>query len=257
MAEKGVRPSHISKNMSPRLSIITYIKLRERRQGDMANVTGRQLASKWLKTKALLEHPQISPHIPHSELFSAGSLGSMIAQHGMVVLKPVRGGGGNGLIRVDRTGQRYVLAHRASRVSYSSFGAMLRAVNRIRKGRPYLIQKGIHLAQVDGCPIDYRVKYVKDENGWKFRAMLGRIARRGLFVTNVCQGGRLVSAAEGLRSSLRTAGVAAKKNEMRHLTKISTALLEKRFPGISRLGYDYGIDRNGHIWILEVNTRPQ
>lgn len=87
--------------------------------------------------------------------------------------------------------------------------------------------------------------------------MLGRIARRGLFVTNICQGGRLVPAAEGIRRSLNAQSIEPKKNEMRHLTKICTSLLEQRFPGISQLGYDYGIDQSGHIWILEVNTRPQ
>jgi len=44
---------------------------------------------------------------------------------------------------------------------------------------------------------------------------------------------------------------------MRELTKRCTALLERRYPGIGALGYDYGIDGNGQIWILEVNTRPQ
>jgi len=43
---------------------------------------------------------------------------------------------------------------------------------------------------------------------------------------------------------------------MRNLTRTATSLLESRFPGLTQLGYDYGIDRNGQIWILEVNTRP-
>jgi len=215
------------------------------------------VASKWLKTKALLSDPQIAPHIPHTKLFSAANLREMLARHGMVVLKPVRGGGGNGLIKVTQTGGRYLMAYRASTAAYAGFDALLRAVNRIRRGRRYLIQQGIHLAQVNGRPIDYRVKYVKIGGQWRIRAMLGRIARPGLFVTNICQGGRLVPAAEGIRLSLNAQSVAAKKNEMRHLTKISTALLERRFPGLSQLGYDYGIDRDGHIWILEVNTRPQ
>jgi glutathione synthase/RimK-type ligase-like ATP-grasp enzyme len=215
------------------------------------------VASKWLKTQVLLKHPQIAQHIPHTMLFSARNLRSMLARHGMVVLKPVRGGGGHGVIKVTRASGRYVLAYRASAKVYSSFGAMLGAVNRIRRGRFYLIQKGIHLAQVGGRPIDYRVKYVKIGDQWRFRAILGRIARPGLFVTNICQGGRLVPAAEGLRRSLNPQSVVSKKNEMRHLTKISTSLLQQRFPGLSQLGYDYGIDQRGHIWILEVNTRPQ
>ena len=66
-----------------------------------------------------------------------------------------------------------------------------------------------------------------------------------------------MTAAQGIRLSLSSRWVRRKKQEMRNLTKASTALLESRFPGIGQLGYDYGIDRNGHIWILEVNTRPQ
>jgi hypothetical protein len=120
-----------------------------------------------------------------------------------------------------------------------------------------LIQKGIRLATIGGRPIDYRVKYVKQNGQWTYRSMLGRLARRGLFVTNLCRGGTQMSAAQGIRRSLSGKWVKAKKREMRHLTNASTTLLESRFPGIGQLGYDYGIDRKGHIWILEVNTRPQ
>jgi D-alanine-D-alanine ligase-like ATP-grasp enzyme len=44
---------------------------------------------------------------------------------------------------------------------------------------------------------------------------------------------------------------------MRELTVAATQVLESRFPGVNLLGYDYGIDRNGKIWIFEVNTKPQ
>src|SRR5690606_33240233 len=108
-----------------------------------------------------------------------------------------------------------------------------------------------------GRPIDYRVKYVKENGIWKYRSMVGRLARRGLFVTNLCRGGTQMTAAQGIRRSLSARLVKKKKGEMRHLTKASTALLESRYPGIGQLGYDYGIDRKGHIWMLEVNTRPQ
>lgn len=218
---------------------------------------GRQLASKWLKTLALLQHPQIAGHIPHTERFTSETLHSMTELHGTVVLKPVRGGGGHGLIRVSKANGGYSLAHRTQRFHCPDFSHLLQRVNRIRKGRPYLIQKGIQLALVGGRPIDYRVKYVKNGAQWTFRSMVGRVARKGLFVTNLCQGGRMLSAANGLRQSLSSSHVAAKINEMRQLTKDCTAVLEQRFPGLSSLGYDYGIDQSGHIWILEVNTRPQ
>jgi len=216
---------------------------------------GRQLASKWLKTKALLSSPEIAAHIPATRLYSPAQLSAMIRRYGTVVIKPVRGTGGHGVMKINRRNGRYAWSFNAQRRSYSSFAQLLRAISRVKKRRAYLIQRGINLAQVWGRPIDYRVKYVKVQGQWRIRAMVGRVARRGLFVTNLCRGGRQLSAMQGLRLSGQ-GGAASKKQQMRTLTKRSTALLEQRFPGIGQLGFDYGIDRNGHIWILEVNTRP-
>jgi len=218
---------------------------------------GRQLASKWLKTNALRASPYLARHLPPSRLFNAANLRSMVGKYGTVVIKPVRGGGGLGVMKISRSGAGYRCTYMARTRTFGSFAGLLSHINRKRRGRAYLIQKGIDLARVGGRPIDYRVKYVKQNGLWTFRSMVGRLARPGLFVTNLCRGGRQLTAAQGIRRSLSPRMVAAKKREMRHLTRAATSLLESRFPGIGQLGYDYGIDRKGHIWILEVNTRPQ
>lgn len=216
----------------------------------------RELASKWLKTKALLSNPYIAKHIPSSRLFNAINLRIMISQYGMVVLKPVCGTGGIGVMKVSRSGNVYKLTHKTSTRSYSGFSGLLSALKAVCRKRSYLIQRGIHLATIEGRPIDYRVKYVKENGAWSYRAMVGRLARRGLFVTNLCRGGSQLTAAQGIRRSLSSRLVGIKKREMRQLTNASTGVLESRYPGLAQLGYDYGIDRKGHIWMLEVNTRP-
>lgn len=217
----------------------------------------RQLASKWLKTSVMSQSPYIARHIPSSRLFNASNLRSMLSRYGMVVIKPVRGGGGIGVMKISRQGGRYSCTYMSRTVTRSSFGGLVSEINRRRGRRTYLIQRGIRLATIAGRPIDYRVKYVKENGAWRYRSMVGRLARRGLFVTNLCRGGVQMTAAQGIRRSLSARLVGRKKQEMRHLTKASTELLERHFPGIGQLGYDYGIDRNGHVWILEVNTRPQ
>ncbi|MFC5528561.1 YheC/YheD family protein [Cohnella yongneupensis] len=218
----------------------------------------RQLASKWLKTNVMSANPYIARHIPSSRLFNAANLRGMLSSYGMVVIKPIRGGGGLGVMKISKHGGgRYSCTYMSRTVTRSSFGGIMSEINRRRGRRSYLIQRGIRLATIAGRPIDYRVKYVKENGTWTYRSMVGRLARRGLFVTNLCRGGVQMTAAQGIRLSLSSRLVGRKKSEMRHLTKASTELLERRFPGIGQLGYDYGIDRNGHIWILEVNTRPQ
>lgn len=217
----------------------------------------RQLASKWLKTNVMTANPYIARHIPPSRLFNAANLRSMLARYGMVVIKPIRGGGGLGVMKISRSGGRYSCKYMSNNVTTTSLSGIMSVINRRRSRRSYLIQRGIRLATIAGRPIDYRVKYVKENGTWTYRSMVGRLARRGLFVTNLCRGGVQMTAAQGIRLSLSSRLVRRKKQEMRNLTKASTALLESRFPGIGQLGYDYGIDRNGHVWILEVNTRPQ
>ncbi|TCM98009.1 YheC/D-like protein [Paenibacillus sp. BK033] len=223
----------------------------------MEEQLGRPVPDKWAKQAALLADPFIAPHIPPTKLYNAGNLRSMLGKHQTVVIKPVIGTGGHGVIKVSKTSVGYSFTSHSTTHSYASFEALKSALDKKRKNRPYLIQKGIRLAKVGGRPIDYRVKYVKTETGWVYRSMVGRIAKPGLFVTNLCQGGTMVTAAEGIRRSLSPALVGAKKQKMRDLTVTSTRILEERFPGVGQLGFDYGIDVNGKIWIFEVNTRPR
>ncbi|TJY39788.1 YheC/YheD family protein [Cohnella pontilimi] len=218
---------------------------------------GRQVASKWLKTVALLASPKAAPHIPRTKPFNRKRLHRMLRRYGVVVLKPVRGGGGLGVMKVSRQGGGYLYAYKSRTRKFGSFRGVWKAVHRARRRRPYLIQQGIDLACYKQRPIDFRLKYMKRNGRWRFVAILGKIAKPGLFVTNICRGGTLVSGSKGLSLSFPSKEAEAKKREMRELTKTCTKLLERRFPGIRQLGYDYGIDRNGHIWILEVNTRPQ
>ncbi|MFD0715215.1 YheC/YheD family protein [Paenibacillus sp. GCM10027626] len=219
---------------------------------------GRQLASKWAKTEALLSQERVAPHIPPTRMFNSFNLRKMLNTHRMVVVKPVRGAGGHGVIKVTKEGSGYAHTYYAQKKHFSSFNGLYKSLNRLRKGKSYIIQKGIHLATIDGRPIDYRVKYVKKEDGkWKIRAIVGRLARPGLFVTNLSRGGTMMAGSEGIRRSFSPKAVTSKKREMRELTRLSTQVLEGRYPGIGQLGFDFGIDNSGKIWIFEVNTRPQ
>ncbi|WP_068783366.1 YheC/YheD family protein [Paenibacillus phocaensis] len=220
-------------------------------------MAGRQLANKWLKTEALLSNADVAAHIPQTRLYSADALRSMLHQFGMVVIKPLRGGGGYGVIKVTYAGGVYAYTYMSRGHGFRSFEAMFRALNRVKVGRKYMIQQGIHLARIGGRPIDYRVKVVKENGAWVYRSMVGRLARPGLFVTNLCKGGTMLSAREGLSRSLSRKVSGRKRREMRTLTNTCVQILETRFPGIGQLGFDYGVDRNGKIWIFEVNTRPQ
>lgn len=218
--------------------------------------TGRKIASKTVKQAALLSHPEISAHIPPSRSFSYENLKMMLDMHYMVYVKPVVGTGGFGVIKVKREAGAYVFHVRSSISRYQSFDAMFQQLKKKMRNRKHMIQKGIELLSIDGCPVDYRVKYVYENGRWGYRSIVGRKARRGLAVTNLTQGGKLLKGATALSATLGSSAVQRKKAEMRRLTELSTSVLTSRYPGLTHLGYDYGIDKNGKIWMLEVNTNP-
>ncbi|MEF3354621.1 YheC/YheD family protein [Paenibacillus sp. GYB006] len=217
----------------------------------------RTIGSKWIKTEVLQTNPHIANHIPETAIFTEQHLKDMLQKYGMVFVKPVHGGGGNGVIRVSKEGEKYFFTKMSHTYSFSNYKSMYRSLAKNKLRRTYLIQQGITLARMKGRPIDYRVKFVKKETEWKITAMLGRHARKGLVITNVCKGGTLLKCREALRRSLPHIDARVKQQEMRKLTRTCTVLLEERFPGIGELGFDYGLDHSGKIWILEVNTRPQ
>lgn len=218
---------------------------------------GRHISDKWAKTLALLSHPDVAPHIPQTKPFRAELLYEMLDRYGMVVVKPLSGFGGEGILKVSKIPAGFSCAYRNRSSSFRTFGELLRYIHLKRRGRKYLIQRGIFLAESEGRPVDYRVKYVKSAKGWRFRAIVGKVAKPGLFVTNIRQGGKLVRATRGIGASIGSEQAVSKISKMRQLAIWSTEALERKYPGIQRLGYDFGIDKRGDIWIFEVNTRPQ
>lgn len=219
-------------------------------------INSSHVASKWLKTMVLRQDPRIAQHIPDTRRYSPSALSSMLSSYGKVVLKPVIGSGGVGLIMVTSSSGLYMVRHQRSIRKFGSFAALVTGLRRIRRKRKYLIQRGITLVTINGRPIDYRVKMVRKNRRWATTAMVGRLARQGLFVTNLCRGGTMMTSAEGISRSLSVSAVKGKKTEMRQLTRMCISILERAFPGVGKFGFDYGIDQNGMIWIFEVNTRP-
>jgi glutathione synthase/RimK-type ligase-like ATP-grasp enzyme len=223
----------------------------------MDSPKGRTIANKWLKTAVLLQDPIVARYIPDTHPFTTEMFSTFLSKYKKVVLKPIIGTGGHGLLLVHNEGaQQYSIQYYSKIYRYHSFKKTINRIQKIMAGRSYLMQPCVRLTKIDGRPIDYRVKIVKMENEWKITAMVGRLASKGLFVTNLCRGGTQLSFKQGIQKSLSKSSVKPLKSEMRSVTLKSTQLLERRFPGIKQLGFDFGIDKKGHIWFFEVNTDP-
>lgn len=216
----------------------------------------RRVANKWSKFAILLRHQGVAKHIPAMRRFSAANLQEMLQRYPFVVAKPFVGTGGHRVVKIQRTQDGYLYHYYGNQNKVHSLDGLVHALNRIRKGRAYMLQQGIQLTTIEGRPVDYRVKLVKTGRGWNIRAVVGRHARPGLFVTNLCRGGTLLQGAHALRRTFPAKLVKSKRATMCGVARTCTFLLESHYPGIGELGYDFAIDKRGSVWILEVNTRP-
>jgi len=216
----------------------------------------RQIANKWSKFAILLRHRGVARHIPAMKQFSAANLRNMVRRYSFIVAKPFVGTGGNRVVKIQRNQKGYLYHYYGNRTQVRSFNELVRAINRIRNGRKFMLQQGIQLTTIGGRPLDYRVKLVKAGRSWHLRAVVGRLARPGLFVTNLCRGGTLLKGNHALRRTFPARLVKSKRDTMCGVARTCTSLLESHYRGIGALGYDFGIDKSGRVWILEVNTRP-
>jgi len=217
----------------------------------------RRIANKWTKFEVLLKHSGVAKHIPAMRRFSEANLQAMLNQFSFVVAKPLVGTGGHRVVKIQKQNSGYLLHESGSKRLLGSWSELLGHMKRIRRGHPFMLQQGINLTTISGRPVDYRVKLERVRKSWVIRAVVGRLARPGLFVTNLHQGGTQLMGRQALRRTFPASLVKSKIATMVGVARTSTMLLENRYPGIGLLGYDFGIDRQGNVWIFEVNTNPQ
>ncbi|MFF2019616.1 YheC/YheD family protein [Paenibacillus sp. NPDC058177] len=219
------------------------------------------LMSKWIKTKVLLQSPEISPLIPDTQRFTKASLRSMLHKYGMVYVKPINGTYGKGVMRVEvkrgSTGSTYQYQSGTTIRTFGAFDAFHLSLKKATGGRGYLIQKGIELLKHKGLRFDLRVMVQLSPKGkWETTGLIGRVAQKGKIVTNYHSGGKPTAIETLLAPHLDKAQQGAVIKKLEKLGRDTGRFYHKKYPGFKQVGVDVGLDRNMKPWIIEVNTNP-
>lgn len=220
----------------------------------------QQIASKLLKTRVLEKTESLRPFLPETRWYSSDTLKLMLKRYPIVYIKPDKGGGGGGILRVRKLeDDKYEVRFRACAkiTTWSQLDGWLRSC--FIAGKRYLIQQGINLATINGRPFDFRLLLQRPNKDWKLTGIVAKAAAPGRIVTNHCKGGKPVVAAEAL-----LVAADGDLNTVERWVKMLVWLglgtadaLHAKFTGLRELGIDVGLDKNGRFWIFEVNTRPQ
>lgn len=219
----------------------------------------RTIKSKWLKTKWLLEHRELSKYVPHTTLFNKSNLDMMLSRYSTVYFKPTEGTGGFGIIRIDTNENGFHTQYNSEKNQFSTTEGLFQHLFLFANEYSFILQKGIDLTTVNNNPFDVRVMVQKTNKGsWVSSAVSVKIGQSGKVVTNYHQGGKLAF----FHETMLGAGFDAYTTEnidglLQNIGVTTGEHFEHYYNDFKELALDVAIDSTGYPWILEVNTRPQ
>lgn len=217
---------------------------------------------KWDIYQRLFAFDEIRPLIPETHPYpTAKIMKEMLERYPMIYLKPNDGFLGLGIYQVMKQVKgirvRYRSGDRNLSRSYPSIQLFLKENLPERKRKKYLVQQGIPLMRLDDDPVDFRVHLNKDrENQWIITGVGAKKAGKGSVTTHIRSGGKALDAEEVLKSFFESRGEEMYDKLKETAVKVAVALEDSFQKPIGELGLDLGIDRSGHLWIFEANSKP-
>jgi len=215
--------------------------------------------SKLKKHEAMARSSKLAAHLPDTRRRTRENFYALLETYGAVIVKPVGGWGGKGVISVvSKGGNEYVYQKGKKKIVIRGRDAVYERVREKTKGAKTLVQRKISLATVDGKPFDLRVMVQrKKDSPWRVTGKLAKVAGSGYIVTNIRRsGGKVLPFDEAVRRS-KIRHVSLRKLERRVDDVALTAAKQLgRSYRIDVCGLDIGLDARGKVWIIEPNFTP-
>lgn len=219
--------------------------------------------NKWNVHQILLTDPMLIDYLPETRQLDNSSLEEMLKKYRVLYMKPSNGSLGKGIIKVnDDKGHLKYIAYKSRRIrsQASNPAELMRKTKKQRDERHYIVQQGLDLAKYKGSPFDLRIIYQKNGRGeWQISKKFCRIAPQGSSISNLSSGGRVEKNSKVLQHLFKKEDLIKSKNEeIRLLCKMVASTLETVSNStFGELGMDIGIDRKGHLYLIEVNSKPR
>ncbi len=219
--------------------------------------------NKWEVHETLYRDQHTRPMIPESASYSADNLSYCVDKFAAFFIKPIDGSVGKGIINVKIQSNGLIsfskLGSKKGWQQCQSVEELYKQLNIVDKKR-YIIQKGINLAKIAGNIFDIRVQVQKNGYGaWTFTGAGVRIAAPGNFVTHVPNGGSKAGYEPVIKEVFGDSSevINSLSQQLKTICQTVPRVLENGL-GISLavLSMDLGIDTEGRMWIIEVNSKP-
>ncbi|MBT2292181.1 YheC/YheD family protein [Paenibacillus albidus] len=227
----------------------------------------RPLRNKWTIHQTFSQKSRFRQHMPETLLYQSTTDLQKILKHSSVIyVKPINGTGGRGILRIERLQSAKRLfdiqgRRQDRRIIAPRKVTLTRLESIVRQwclGGQYLVQQGIPLRLSSGRFHDYRMLVQKNGQGiWELTGMAGRVGAANSVTSNLHGGGHAVRAEKLLKEWLGSEDKAEKAMKTAEKLGLEAAVfLEDSFGALCELALDLAIDREGRIYVLEVNPKP-
>ncbi|MBT2639009.1 YheC/YheD family protein [Bacillus sp. ISL-39] len=211
----------------------------------------------------LQQDERAAEYLPETHQFSSFSvIERMLSNYGNVYIKPANGSLGLGIHQIlfDKHNGYYYCRYRDQEginklTRFESLEKLMKKIFHKRNLSQMIVQQGISLLRSEKRLIDFRVHTNKDEYGqWQVAAIAAKIAGQGSVTTHVNNGG-VVKSLDELFEDQTEMEICEKK--LSEAALVLSSILEKNMEGIiGELGFDFGIDKSGKVWLFEANSKP-
>ncbi|MEI7024268.1 YheC/YheD family endospore coat-associated protein [Paenibacillus sp. y28] len=237
--------------------IRAVVRLKSR--GDLP-FAGYGLGNKWHIHHLLMQSGALQPFLLPTAPFSVPEAKRMLDCYGAVMIKPVNGKGGQGIVRVSRlTALNRVQLQYSSRrtLSFPSSAVNLK-LRQLRAQGPAIVQQWIPIYDQEERVFDIRVLVQKNGSGcWQQTASGIRRAQKARITSNVQTGAEVLELQPFLVHRFGPDTAAALHQQIVMLAEVIPAHLEQTGgKRLAELGIDLAVDVTGRLWILEVNVKP-
>lgn len=207
--------------------------------------------------RILWKNPALRRYLPHTAPYSRETLLKFLNLYQVVYVKPAVGSVGIGVVRIERTGNRYRFVASGHRHSLTKRQLIVK-LSRWVANRSFLIQQGVPLALYGGRTFDIRVSVQKDgDHQWRVSGMVAKVANQTNKLSNLSRGGRAVSISQALAPTFSSAEQERVKEGIERAAVEIAKQYSSHFPSLADLGMDMGVDQQGNPYLIEVNVRDQ
>lgn len=241
----------------------TVKKLKKVKRVRFLNIS---LGDKWKNYCDLRKHPHLESYLPETSLLDQEHAWlQLLHEKQELFLKPKRGSQGKGTIYIrkekDNHTSYYVRARDKENQNvtrhFNCDSKLKEWIQTLTLNQPYLVQPFLSLISTEEEAFDIRSLVQKNSQGsWEVTGFVVRKGQRDSMTSNLHGGGMAIETEPFLLRQFGKLKASQLLFEIKQLSQAIPEIIEAENGRQVELGIDFGIDRRGRLWILEVNSKP-